>query len=202
MSEDNPRKENESIAIELQNKYHFYFVGLTFTVLALAVQTAKFGTNAVADRLELAGWTLLAVSAFSGLSHIEWLSPLYNYFSIESGLRRDVSDLKTRKVSHGNQRIHNLKTNQWESINENIQKAEESLGKIHPKVSRLRNSLRLKYRLMKYGFVFGVFFLMAGRGWAPIESIAVSTMGVLGSGKTSASLDSPKESSVESDTTR
>ena len=39
----------EAKAIDIQEKFELYLVSLTFTVLALSVQTASFGTHPVAD---------------------------------------------------------------------------------------------------------------------------------------------------------
>lgn len=37
-------KSNNDAAVETQQKFDFYFLGLVFTVLALSVQTAKFNS--------------------------------------------------------------------------------------------------------------------------------------------------------------
>lgn len=54
--------DNDEIGQRIQEKFRFYVLGLTFTILALAIQTAKFGISAVADGLELFGWVVLFVS--------------------------------------------------------------------------------------------------------------------------------------------
>jgi hypothetical protein len=44
-----------------------------FTLLALSIQTAKFGTSSIADIFELIGWVLLFISGISGLWRLEFL---------------------------------------------------------------------------------------------------------------------------------
>ena len=44
------------IAVDRQGKFDLYFIGLTFTVLGLAVQTASIGVYYTADVAEILGW--------------------------------------------------------------------------------------------------------------------------------------------------
>src|SRR4051812_40036043 len=65
------------VAIERQGTLDLYFIGLTFTVLGLAVQTAKIGVLYTADVAEVLGWIALLVAAFNGLRRLEWLPEHY-----------------------------------------------------------------------------------------------------------------------------
>lgn len=75
---------NNQIATEVQIKFAFYFVALVFTVLALAVQTAKFGVSAVADISELVAWAALLISGVAGLSRLELMPFLYGVDAMEA----------------------------------------------------------------------------------------------------------------------
>jgi len=57
----------------VMEKIEFYFLGLTFTLLALAVQTFKPSTSLTADVVETGGWLLLLISGLVGVSKIEWI---------------------------------------------------------------------------------------------------------------------------------
>jgi hypothetical protein len=58
---------------ELQEKFELYLLALIFTILGLAIQTAKLGANRVVDVLEVLGWLSLVVSGLIGLSRLEWV---------------------------------------------------------------------------------------------------------------------------------
>jgi hypothetical protein len=168
---EDARAANERIAIELQNKYHYYFMGLTFTVLALSIQTAKFGKSGIANGLELVGWVSLLVSALTGLSFFEWFAPLYKFFAMEAGLQKDLSTLK-QAVLHTP--VHNLGTGTVEKPADVIERTEKSLSEIAARRKRLQRWQSFKYRTMKIAFIAGIVCLMVSRGWAPLEPIAKS----------------------------
>ncbi|MDA0687188.1 MAG: hypothetical protein O2948_00980 [Proteobacteria bacterium] len=68
------------IAGEYQSKFRFYFVGLTFTLLAASIQTAGLsemrGINAI---IELFGWVSLLASGLAGLSYLEFTPVVYRH---------------------------------------------------------------------------------------------------------------------------
>ena|ERR1017187_3553235 len=58
--------------MQLQEKFELYLLGLIFTVLALAVQTAKFDNiNIIAAYFELVSWVALLISGLVGLWRME-----------------------------------------------------------------------------------------------------------------------------------
>jgi hypothetical protein len=56
-------------------KFEFYFLGLTFTLLGAAIQTATFtGHSHISVIAEIIGWSGFAISGMVGLSKVEHLS--------------------------------------------------------------------------------------------------------------------------------
>ena len=80
--------EEAKIAIEYQQKFVFYILGLTFTILALSIQTSSFEKFYFADLAEICGWLCLLVSGLLGLSRIEWSSVFYFLSSEKKWNRR------------------------------------------------------------------------------------------------------------------
>lgn len=78
MSDWEPVKQNIEVAQRIQEKFEFYLLALTFTLVGLAIQTATFGTHVGADVAELVGWFLLLVSGIFGLSRMEWTPVIHD----------------------------------------------------------------------------------------------------------------------------
>ena len=75
-------------AREIETKFGFYTVALTFTILGLAVQTASFGANIAADFAELLAWMILLISGLNGLMRLEWLPTLHQVFGLKTAADR------------------------------------------------------------------------------------------------------------------
>ncbi|MBU6510440.1 MAG: hypothetical protein KGQ73_09695 [Gammaproteobacteria bacterium] len=73
-------KSNQELAQEIQTKVGFYLVGLVFTVLAVAVETAKFAGPVWASIFELLGWISLFVSGVFGILRLENAPYVYMLF--------------------------------------------------------------------------------------------------------------------------
>ena len=85
--------ERRKMGLEFRHRYELYFVTLTFTLLGLAVQTAKSSTSVVIQFIEFGGWFLL------------FLSGLLGFYILESLWRREVgvaeiSDLFLQGLPH------------------------------------------------------------------------------------------------------
>lgn len=67
--------ERNKIGLELRHRYELYFVTLTFTLLGLAIQSAKHSDFQFAKYAEFTGWLLLLSSGLLGLRmvHQLWL---------------------------------------------------------------------------------------------------------------------------------
>ncbi len=81
--------DSKDIAIEIQIKFAFYMVALVFTVLALAIETAEFGSARIPDIFELLSWCLLLISGLSALKRIEMMPRIHSiggmFMSSEEG---------------------------------------------------------------------------------------------------------------------
>lgn len=84
----------EKKAMDIQEKFELYLVSLTFTFLALSVQTASFGTHSTGDALELIGWILLFISGITGIFRLALVPVVLRYYAAkELGENVDEEDL-------------------------------------------------------------------------------------------------------------
>ena len=72
--------ENFKAAVQSQITFEAYFTGLAFTVLAFAVQSAKFKDCPLPDALELTSWFLLLLAGLAGLYRGEYLPNVFGVY--------------------------------------------------------------------------------------------------------------------------
>ena len=162
---------NTNLSIEIQQKFEFYFIALIFTLLALAVQSGKFGVNAYADISEIAGWVLLLLSGLFGLSRLEWLPVAYKFHAKISSLEKDIKGCN--QMSNNGHTMASMGTdNTAYNIENIIENRRESIEKIKPKVKEIEKKTMLKYKFQKLFFVAGLASLIITRSLEPILGIA------------------------------
>src|SRR5919201_1944888 len=91
-------KSNVEIALETRTKFEFYFLALTFAVLALAIHSARFGENTTADAFELAGWVVLLFAGITGLLRAEWIPAAYEMLGKIDWAESSLARLRTAQA--------------------------------------------------------------------------------------------------------
>jgi hypothetical protein len=162
-----PDQRPIDVAIERQGKFDLYFVGLTFTVLGLAVQTAKVGVYYTADVAEILGWIALLFASISGLRRLEWAPEHYR-------LQDFKQDQESKRFEGGKIMLTNpgaqftvAPTGETISAKKYVADAQGAITMIDKRLDELSN---LGVRLAKwhrYGFLVGVVLVAVSRA-API----------------------------------
>lgn len=156
---DNHRVEASNVqGIEIKIKFEFYLLALVFTVLALAVQTAKVPTRWCTDALEIFGWFSLLISGISGLLRLEKVPIAYF-------LSADAKDLNR----HYDQLIDGRLDSAWvsESLMGRIEKKQQQIRDVGEKIKSL-------YGWHKWLFVVGIVSITLARALPAGERISDS----------------------------
>jgi hypothetical protein len=169
MADEKP-KSDRAIAQQTQEKFEFYLLSLVFTLLALSIQTAKFGASPVADGLELLGWVSFVISGLAALSHIEWIPNIRVKKAAHSEFESEVYELK-ELLLRGESKVHILDTGKPETIVERIKGRQQAIGVHTPHIAKLERRAYIKYDIHKYGFVVGILLIVMARAMEP--SLAV-----------------------------
>jgi hypothetical protein len=159
--------EEAKISIEYQQKFLFYLLGLTFTILALSIQTSLFGKYYFADLAELGGWLCLLVSGLLGLSRIEWSSVFYFLSSEKSGIEGRIASAK--KYSLRSRSIRVLETGENIPIENFIDDEKDRQELYQKKIESIQFRQQLKSIIQKILFLLGIIFIIISRAYVPID---------------------------------
>lgn len=160
---------------ELQEKVELYFIALIFTILGLAIQTAKFGTNQVADALEILGWLSLVVSGLTGLSRLEWVPVALKTNSQLQKVRNERQQLADA-AEGGLQRVPVVDQLEPADIHELIAGHDNTITKAQSHLNKIEKRIYLKYAIHKWSFVLGLLLLVGARGYTPAVGIFTRPM--------------------------
>ena len=163
-------KSDMEVAHQTQEKFEFYLISLVFTLLALSVQTAKFGDNIIPVIFELSGWLFLLTSGLFGLWRIEYLSIERVKLVKLDELHDQINEVKRLMLS-GQEGAYVLSTSENQPLEERIKNLEEGVVLLTPLTKKLETKNTIKYNVHKFTFVFGVIFLVASRGAEPFVKI-------------------------------
>jgi len=162
---------NAEIGQRIQEKFQFYMLGLIFTLLGLAIQTATFGSSVVADILELVSWCCLLAAALLLASRLEWTPQIYHLFDMQEDIEETQKDLKNAQAI-GTKTVTVRQTGEVKEINDVLSRLDERLAISKQKINELDKGAELKYKIYRYAFIYGLVILLLARAYIPIASLA------------------------------
>lgn len=158
-------------ARSLQEKFELYLLALVFTILGLAIQTAKLGAAPLPDLLEFSGWVVLLFSGLVGLWRMEWIPPLYKSHTAEAQITKELADM--REAHENGQELVQFEDGTV-PIAEAIQTREAGLAKAKKQVRERERAMHIKYSFHKWLMVLGFVLLIAARGQGPLSLITTT----------------------------
>lgn len=175
-------------ARQLQEKFELYLLGLIFTLLALAIQTAKFGASDWADAFEVGGWLCLLVSGLFGLSRLEWVPVTLKTHSKLLGIKAELQQL-TNAAHQGHEYVPVIDQEQPAEIATLISDRAEAVARVEERVKSLERGILRKYEVHKWSFVVALLLLILARAFLPIEALAKKHLTICCSGLPSAAAE-------------
>jgi len=166
-------KTSVETAVELQSKFEFYLIALTFSILGLSIQTAAFGSHLAADGFEIAGWLTLFFSGIVGLLRGESVPVAYQIDSKIVSVKR-----RKEEIGEARERWVDVQIPFTEGGKETVlsgKQAEEKfdsvIADLGRQFKRTENKVIRRYQVMKWAFLIGVGFLVVARCIPPVLSI-------------------------------
>jgi hypothetical protein len=162
MENQNKENPNIDIAIQVQQKFDFYFLALVFTILGLTVQTSTITVDYQCF-FEIASWIFLLASGLAGLSRLAWVPVSYWR---EGFLQKNEETIRALDESQLSGKIMVRPSGeQWseEELIEEKSKLKQRVSELKKAVTKVEKQLKWKYLIHKWCFVAGVCLLLISR---------------------------------------
>lgn len=160
---------NRQIAIGIRGRYEFYLVALTFTILGLSIQTARFGSFVIGDAAELLAWVALLLAGLLGLSGIRAAYALYDVYgtiATDESERREFERLHQTGV-----RDVRLEGGGTLAPVELVRDRDGHIASAELRAGKINKAQTLGHQVQSIMFVVGVALLVFSRGYQPFQAI-------------------------------
>jgi hypothetical protein len=152
-------------------KFEFYFLGLTFTLLGAAIQTAAFtGHSHVSVITEIIGWAGFAISGLVGLSKLEHLSVVVYLRNRKNEFENNKSQFERAKVS-GTESVRIAQTGEVMAIDAVIHQAGESAARYSEQLDKVGKRHEAKDIIQRWAFVLGLLSVAVARAYDAVALI-------------------------------
>jgi hypothetical protein len=162
---------NTELAQRLQERYDFYLIALTFTILGLSIQTANFDEHIASGVFELLSWVTFLFSGLVGLSRLELIPQLFNAHAELQESENEVVRLRNAETQGVTDVPLIDDERETAPINEVITNHETFVLNSKPVVEKLNNSTLIRYNIHKWSLVAGLALLIIARAIEPFTNI-------------------------------
>lgn len=147
----------------VQERVQYYFVTLTFTLLALSIETATFSGSKISQISELLGWVVLLTSGIFGLSRLNSLPSNYKISIHRSSIQSDIDS--TRKlIKEGNKTVLLQETDETVEAAPYLEDRLKTLGLLEEKESVLLSKQAVLMKVHRSALLLGLVLLLISRG--------------------------------------
>src|SRR5690625_1584297 len=159
---------SDPTAQSILEKFEFYLLGLTFTLLGLSIQTADFHSAPTLSVWgELFGWLLLGVSGCVGLSKVLWTSSILHVKAHKENyesLKKNVTLAEAGGAPH----VIDGYSKEPVSFDEFNSKTDQQIARLEGTLNRLGKRHDIKHHIQWWCFVSGLAIVGAMRGYSAI----------------------------------
>ena len=159
-----------AIAQRLQERFETYWLGLIFTLLALSIQSARFGAVPLADLAEVLAWLLLLVAGLVGLSRFEYIPEIYRLHSLQVGFEERARAVQ-KEIIRGVHELYVAPLGKTVRSAEYMAESEASARTVEQRLEPIERRQMWKYRLKKRTFVTATCLLLFARSFPPVVGI-------------------------------
>ena len=147
----------------VQERIQFYFLTLTFTLLALSIQTSSFSNNPIQIKSELLGWLFLFISGLTGLHR---MSEIPKYFKISvhvNELRGNLARAEEEKYEKKATEIYSPRDRKKYDIIEYIVEHHNGIEHFEKEIKKLDKKLKPIIYTHRICLLLGIILVMFSR---------------------------------------
>jgi len=146
-----------------QERIQFYFITLTFTLLALSIQTGVFSNNPVQTCTEILGWIAFLISGLAGLHRMIQL-PIYYKLSVHiNALNENIMDAEKIKHEQNTNKLLLPKNKKEYDIDEYIVEQQNGIKHFETKIEKLDKHLKPVIYTHRICMILGIILIMTSR---------------------------------------
>jgi hypothetical protein len=145
-------------AINIKDKFQFYFLALVFTILGLSIQTSQF-TSTWQAVIEVCAWASLLTSGLAGLSRMEWIPLSHEHYGELTAQKSFLREAETGRqlMDESGELMSPLEAEHFiKDVNDRMKERVAFMDKLDRKG-------RVKYFMHKWLFVTGLALLAVSR---------------------------------------
>lgn len=152
-------------AINSQDKFEQYLIALTFTVLALSIQSVHFGINPWANAAELLAWLLLLASGFFGLGRWRATAGIYATYDAQKGFK-NIARMAAEASRSG---IEFTLTSHGKPVGMSMEDfLKGAMTKLDSHQEKANASVARRFTAQKWMLGFGMLLLVGARAYTPL----------------------------------
>jgi hypothetical protein len=172
MESQNKENPNIDLAIQVQQKFEFYFLALVFTLLGLSVQTSTI-TGGWQGFFEIASLVTLLVSGIAGLLRLEQVP---RFYELIGNLQEGKNRLGILNKGLGGGTVLSPSDKQWskEDLVKEKSRGEQYILKTEEEQNKEMKQLVRKYSMHKWCFVAGICLLLISRIIVNMNKLCIS----------------------------
>jgi len=157
---------NAEIAADIQSKFEFYFIGLIFTLLGLAIQTSKPNVVQSVAVCEVLSWVSLLIAGLIGMKRIV-LAPLVMHgFAAINRTSIEIDQIDANRLTTTHVEIPGVGSEL--SHDEAIKVKEEGAKTIDVRNKKTNKLIVRLFKIQYWLFIFALTLLIYARGYENI----------------------------------
>ena len=160
---------NAQIAADFQSKFEFYFIGLIFTLLGLAIQTSKTTVVQSVAICETLSWIALLISGLIGIKRIIFIPVVMHGFAAINRANSEIDQIEANR--HTTTHVEMPGVGVRLTHDDAIKVKEDGAKKVDALNKKTNQKIVGLFKIQYWLFITALILLIYSRGYENIQLI-------------------------------